>query len=153
MGLTALALLRNKGDTSRRRKRKDLAAKAIAKFQKWSDTCPQNFLPGLFLLEAENFGRSSQAELRAKAHAKYTCAIALARHGGFMMEEALANELAGSFFLRQRDEMTAAPYLRLSLNLYEVWGAKAKVERLRVEIARTCGGEFTKSELAPETAR
>jgi hypothetical protein len=52
----------------------------------------------------------------------YTSSILLSREGGFLKEEALANERAGKYYLERGDDGSALKFLRKSYKLYERWG-------------------------------
>ena len=65
--------------------------------------------------------------------AKYTCAIALSREGGFLWQTALACERAAKYCLAQ-DCVDAQSFLEEALVLYEKWGASLKVTHLRNEL-------------------
>ena len=56
--------------------------------------------------------------------------IAVARRAGFVHEAALANELAGVYFLNKLDTDWASVYLQRAKAMYTDWGASAKVEQM-----------------------
>lgn len=60
----------------------------------------------------------------------YESAIASARRGLFLQNEAIANELAGRYHLEQGDTRAAHRYLEAARYGYVRWGAAAKVEQL-----------------------
>ena len=57
-------------------------------------------------------------------------AISAATKAGFMHDAALANELAGEYFIRSEDLFWAKHYFTSAHSLYLAWGAKAKVRQL-----------------------
>jgi PAS domain S-box-containing protein len=95
--------------------------------QIWADNCPENFLHKYLLVAAE------MARIAGKWPAAmdlYDRAIAAARADEFIQNEALANELAAKFWLKQGKETFAQLYLKNARQGYQLWGAKRKVEDL-----------------------
>ena len=124
-GLTAAALLRT-GASPRHALRRSLS-RSRSKLRRWARNVPENFLAHHLLLEAEiAFCRGR----REKAERLYDEAIATAKRGGFLDIEALANELAGQYFVSRNRLVVAATYLQESSAAYGRWGAGAKVTRL-----------------------
>ncbi|MGD1860558.1 MAG: PAS domain S-box protein [Leptolyngbyaceae cyanobacterium] len=66
----------------------------------------------------------------AEAMALYDRAIAGAKQGGYLQEEALASELAAKFYLDWGKEKVAAVYMQDAYYGYSRWGAMAKVTDL-----------------------
>ena len=101
-----------------------------AVIRKRADNAPMNFLHKWQLIEAER-----QATLGNKAEAidLYDRAIAGAKENAYIQEEALANELAGKFYLDWGKEKVAAGYMQEAYYCYVRWGAKAKTDRLETE--------------------
>jgi PAS domain S-box-containing protein len=100
------------------------------KMQTWSNNCPENFLHKYHLVAAEI------ARIRSKwqeAMDLYDRAIATARTDKFIQIEALANELAGKFWLNQGKEIFAQFYLKNARQGYQMWGAKRKVAELETQ--------------------
>jgi predicted ATPase/signal transduction histidine kinase len=64
------------------------------------------------------------------ASAAYEEAIAAAGSGGFIQDQALANELAARFYISRGLDKVARVYLNDARYGYEKWGATAKVEQL-----------------------
>jgi PAS domain S-box-containing protein len=97
------------------------------KMQTWSNNCPENFLHKYLLVGAEiaRIGGKWQAAMDL-----YDRAIAAARTAKFIQIEALANELAGKFWLNQGKEVFAQFYLKNAHQGYQMWGAKRKVAEL-----------------------
>lgn len=79
------------------------------------------------LIEAEICRVANQADRAAKL---YDVAIDQAKADGLLLEEALANELAGRFFLDSARRQLAFGYLREAREVYARWGAAAKVSQL-----------------------
>lgn len=75
-----------------------------------------------------------RAERRSLGHAEpkedYDRAISAAGRVGVMHHQALANELAGSYFLRRKDSYSAEVYISRAIDLYRQWGALAKANHM-----------------------
>lgn len=97
------------------------------KLKKWKKQAPMNHLHKYYLVEAERYRLLGNA---AKAMTYYNEAIHLAQDNNYPHEVALANELAGLFFLDQSQQKIAQVYLREAHYLYQKWGATAKVQDL-----------------------
>jgi predicted ATPase/signal transduction histidine kinase/tRNA A-37 threonylcarbamoyl transferase component Bud32 len=97
------------------------------KMQLWAQHCPMNVLHQYYLVEAEKcrvLGKNYQAG------DFYDRAISKAKENGYIQEEALANELAGKFYLNWSKEKIAAGYMQEAYYCYARWGAKAKTDDL-----------------------
>ncbi len=97
------------------------------KLQGWSQHAPMNFSNKWHLVEAERC-RVQGSHGDAREH--YDQAIALAKKHQYINEEALANELAGKFYLERGQTQHARLYLREAHHAYRVWGATKKVKDL-----------------------
>jgi diguanylate cyclase (GGDEF)-like protein/PAS domain S-box-containing protein len=102
--------------------------KISEKFKRWADACPENFTNRYILLCAESARLKKQDK---QAMTLYEQAIASARDHGFVQNEALANELAASYYQHQGFEKIARTYLAEALACYTRWGAKGKVRQLK----------------------
>ena len=93
----------------------------------WAKNAPMNYLGKWHLVEAEK-----QRILGNKAEAidNYDQAIELAKENEFIHEQAMANELAGKFYLGWGKEKLAHNYLQESFYHYGLWGATAKIADL-----------------------
>ncbi|MGF1485701.1 MAG: AAA family ATPase [Prochloraceae cyanobacterium] len=100
------------------------------KMKKWAHHCPENNLNKYHLVEAEKY-RVLGKKLAAIEH--YDRAIALAKEYKFIQEEALANELAGRFYLAENKVKIAEVYLQDARYCYQKWGANAKVKAMEKE--------------------
>ncbi|WP_416666617.1 trifunctional serine/threonine-protein kinase/ATP-binding protein/sensor histidine kinase [Egbenema bharatensis] len=96
-------------------------------FKNLSDFCPENFLHKYLLLSAEMAALSGHA---LEAVNLYDRAIAAAKANEYLQEEALANELAATFFLRWDKPLIAQEYMLKAYYGYARWGAKTKVADL-----------------------
>lgn len=76
----------------------------------------------------------------AEAIVQYDAAIEAAARGGFVQDEAFANERAGRFHLRRRAHRIARAYLREARLSYGRWGATAKVAQLDATYAELALG-------------
>ncbi|MEH2056584.1 MAG: AAA family ATPase [Nostoc sp.] len=92
--------------------------------QVWANHAPMNFLHKFHLVKAE-ICRVLGDYKEAIEH--YDRAIALAKEHGYIQEEALANELAATFYLGWGKEKFATGYMQEAYYCYAKWGAKAKV--------------------------
>ncbi|HEY9633204.1 MAG TPA: AAA family ATPase [Coleofasciculaceae cyanobacterium] len=107
-----------------------ILAKVTANQQKmemWAHHAPMNFLHKFYLVEAE---RARVAGNDGDAREYYDKAITLAQENEYLNEEALANELAGKFYLARRQNRLAHLYLQDAHYAYQRWGATAKVKGL-----------------------
>jgi PAS domain S-box-containing protein len=93
----------------------------------WAENCPENFENRAALVGAE----IARIEGRAlDAMDLYERAIRSAKANGFVHNEALANELAGCFYLDRGLVRNGHAHLRDARACYALWGADAKVRQL-----------------------
>jgi hypothetical protein len=128
-GLVALAVARRcrKG----RRKHLRIADSHIKRFKKWASESPHNFVDKLFLLKAE---RASIFGHHKVAYEKYACANAFAADSGCLWSQAIANERAGEHLAARGEWDLARTYFSRACELWERWGACAKVQRLKADL-------------------
>jgi PAS domain S-box-containing protein len=93
----------------------------------WAENCPENFETRATLVAAE-VARLEGGDLEAMR--LYEQAIRAARANGFVHNEALANELAGRFYLDRGLEKNGHAHLRDARACYALWGADGKVRQL-----------------------
>src|SRR5262249_51840731 len=93
----------------------------------WATHGPANFENRAALVRAET-ARILDRPLEAEK--LYELAIQSAQANGFVQNEALANELAGSFYAARGFDKIARTYLRDAQYCYLRWGADAKVRQL-----------------------
>jgi PAS domain S-box-containing protein len=93
----------------------------------WAKHCPENFETRESLVAAE-IARFENRDLDAMR--LYQRAVRSARENGFVHNEALANELAGRFYLGRGLEMNGNAHLRDARACYALWGADGKVRQL-----------------------
>ena len=96
----------------------------------WAAHGPANFRHKYYLVEAE-YKRIKGKDQESLKH--YDRAINLARKYGYIHEEALANELAGRYWLERRNRETARFYLARARKLYLVWGARRLARRMETK--------------------
>jgi GAF domain-containing protein len=94
----------------------------------WSEFAGMNHLHRYVLVEAEIFRVSGKS---LEASNSYDRAIELAHKNGFIQDEAIANELAFRFWLRQNKKDFAQLYLQKAYYSYSLWGATKKLENLQ----------------------
>jgi len=103
-----------------------------AKLKIRANHAPMNHLHKYYLVEAE------LARVNGKpgdAREYYDQAIALAKEHGYIHEQALANELAGKFYLSKNQPAIAVVYLTEAHYGYRLWGAAAKVAQMEARYA------------------
>ncbi len=99
----------------------------LARLKRWAEANPANCLNKQRLVEAEQLRVLGK---HFEAHHLYDEAIRLARQQGFIHEEALSNELCGTMHANADRLTIATPYLTKARDLYNHWGALAKVQDL-----------------------
>ncbi|MBI4851599.1 MAG: AAA family ATPase [Acidobacteria bacterium] len=98
------------------------------KIKKWMQHAPMNFSNKYFLVEAEKARISKNNQLAASFYEK---AIELSKEHNYIQEEALANELAGKFYLKQK--RIAKIYFLEAHRCYIKWGAITKASQIEKE--------------------
>ncbi|MBE9179441.1 AAA family ATPase [Oculatella sp. LEGE 06141] len=93
----------------------------------WADHCPENFQHRYLLLSAEIARISGQ---RIEALEAYDQAISTAKANEYLNEEAIANELAATFYLEWGKERIAQEYMTEAYYCYARWGSAAKINDL-----------------------
>jgi transcriptional regulator with GAF, ATPase, and Fis domain len=93
---------------------------------------PMNHQHKWYLVEAE---RARVLEREGEARVLYDHAIDLAEQHGYIQEAALANELAGRFYLSLGREAVARLYLQAAYRGYLQWGAVGKVTQMEARYA------------------
>jgi predicted ATPase/class 3 adenylate cyclase len=110
----------------------------LGKMTKWAETCPVNFEHLRLLMEAELVACSGKF---SEALSLYEQAIQQANKNGFIRDEAMANEMAAQFLIRNGLPKASEGYLLASHYLYYRWGAYRKTQEMekRYQIFRTSG--------------
>jgi predicted ATPase/signal transduction histidine kinase len=99
----------------------------VRQLHRWAVQCPLNYLHKLQLVEAERCRVQGRHD---KAAEFYDLAIAGADEKEYFSDQALANEMAGRFYLGLRKQTIARAYLEDSHAAYTRWGALAKARQL-----------------------
>ena len=123
-GLVASGLFQKTGN----RKHKRQARKYLRAMKKVMKRGGANTLHKYLLMKAEFAAAISSAKNESQHKAAYDNAISAASRAGFTNDAALANELAGMYFMRVAagDFYWAKYYLNSAKELYDEWGAHAK---------------------------
>ncbi|MGK3964686.1 AAA family ATPase [Sorangium sp. So ce118] len=119
------------------------------KLSRWAVFCPENLAHRSALLDAE------LERARGNAHAawdRYDEAIALAQRGGYLHDEALANELAGLSFRALGKTTVARAYLTEAHRAYGRWGATEAMRRLERAYPDLVPSEILRGATGPEAA-
>jgi len=98
------------------------------KMKKYAQYAKMNFLHKFYLVKAE---KARVLGKILKAADFYEKAIKLASDNNYIHEEALANELAGKFYISTGNEKIAKIYMEEALYCYTLWGATAKINQLK----------------------
>ncbi len=115
------------------------------KMKKWAHHAPMNHLHKFYLVEAERYRIQGNY---VKAMEYYDEAISGAVENEYIQEEALANELAGKFYLSLGRLKIAKTYFIDAQDGYQRWGATAKVKDLASKYPQwfKLGSESAKTE-------
>jgi diguanylate cyclase (GGDEF)-like protein/PAS domain S-box-containing protein len=124
--LTIAAILPEADDTRRDVLRAALE-KQLAKLEKWAKSSPKNYHDRYALVAAEIARIDGKLE---QALDLYEQAIVSARDGGFVQNEALANELAAEFYSGRGLTSSASGHLMAARRAYAHWGAYGKLLQL-----------------------
>lgn len=92
-----------------------------------ADTCPDNFLHRLEILEGERARVQGNPLLAAELLNR---AAEAARSTGFLQDEALAHELVGKLWWRRGLRLAAQGHLQAAARCYALWGAGRKLQVL-----------------------
>jgi diguanylate cyclase (GGDEF)-like protein len=127
--LTLIALLRSGESGPQLEQAEDKLGELVKRATVWAEDCPVNWrhIEKLLLAEIAQNGSDD-----FNAQRLYEEAVSNARKGGFIQHEALANELAACFFIRRGLRKFASIYANDAVSCYERWGARSKVDRLRM---------------------
>ncbi len=105
----------------------DRVARNQQQMKHWAHHAPMNYLHKYYLVEAE-LARVLGRDKDAREY--YDLAISLAAENEYINEVALANELAGRFYLTRNQQHVASHYLFDAYYAYQRWGAVAKLKDL-----------------------
>jgi len=132
-GLTLIEILAEESESAKTQEYSNLLQISLNKINTLAEFCPANFAHKHYLLEAEKLRLQAGSPWRAMPY--YQQAIASAKENGFLQYQALANELCGTFCLRQDSSTMALIYIREALYLYEKWGCQVRIDELRQRYA------------------
>ncbi|HLP91546.1 MAG TPA: AAA family ATPase [Nostocaceae cyanobacterium] len=96
--------------------------------EQWVNYAPMNQLHRFQLVEAERYRVLGE---KVQAMELYDQAIATAKANNYLLEEALANELAAKFYLDWGREKVAQAYVQEAYYCYARWGSQAKTDDLK----------------------
>ena len=125
--------------SGRRHDRKHIKrVRGCIKVLAWLSRTATDFCLGKFhLLRAELLSLGKNKNKRfVEIVQLYKSAVALSCKGGLLMDEAVANELAGKYLMSVRGTSSGRPYLEEACALYQKWGARAKTKSLRAHLAK-----------------
>ena len=105
----------------------DKAETGMETLKKWAEFGPVNFLHKYDLLQAEHFRVTNDNTAAAGFYEK---AIETAYENKYINEAALANELAGKFYIQREQSRSASFFLSEARQCYRKWGSTAKVKHL-----------------------
>ncbi len=121
----SLALLRQQPKDIRfvRRTFSGQATATLKKFKLWAKHSPENHLRRKLTLEAEfNLKKGNLRE----SEELYKQAVSFSKSMEYINEQALANELAGEFYLNNNGETIARAFFEEAIWMYRMWGANSK---------------------------
>jgi predicted ATPase len=125
-GLTNSALARRTGKSKYRK----AAKKGAEEMKKITRTRGLNSLHKHLIMEADIFAGAEQKNNPRAVKDKFDKAIAEAEKAAVIQDAALANELAGEYFLSIKEDNQASQYFTQALALYKGWGAREKAKHL-----------------------
>ncbi len=100
--------------------------------RKWAHHSPENILHRYYIVQAE-YARYLNQDLKAIQF--YEDTIRHAQNNGYLNDLALANELAGRFYLESGKRDLAMYYISHAANHYKRWGATNKLRMLMSEFS------------------
>ena len=115
----------------------------LAKMKCWSEHSLWNWENKMLLLEAESLFTNGDFD---RAGPLYDSAIRSARGHKFIHEEAIASELAGTYYYERGFHQKSNSYLVHSAACYEKWGAHAVARRVEADIRGYFGGDIDRLE-------
>jgi GAF domain len=142
LALTVAAVWDEGASPDKRATWRELLTTHLAQLRKWAENGSVRFRDKHALVAAE-VARIERRDLDAMH--LYDAAIRSARENGFVQNEAIANELAGSFYLDRGLETNGYAHLHEARACFVRWGAKSKVRQLDGRYLRLTAGSATSS--------
>ena len=124
----AISAIYKKAGFSNKVKFRRILSRNHKALKKWAKNCPDNFLHKFYLISAEMsalYGKKEDAILF------YDRAISYAKNSSYLLDEAIASELAAKFYVETGDERISRIYIAESCSLYQKWGAISKVDQIK----------------------
>jgi signal transduction histidine kinase len=128
----SLALFASCDDAGKKEEYLAQAEKLQRSMSLWAKTAPQNFAHKWHLVEAERQRVLGNASSAAE---HFDRAIVGAKRNGYLNEEAVANELAGKFYLSTGEKQAARYHMEEARRKYREWGAFAKADLIDRQFA------------------
>lgn len=125
--LSALALANDEKSNMRKRAHLKIARKGLKKLSYFAKYAPENYLHKATILRSQIALATNHLD---ESRVLVDTAISQAGRQGFIHEEALAYELAALAYIRFGRQDLGKYYLNIAFNLYQEWGAKAKLDQL-----------------------
>ncbi len=124
----AICAIYRKASPSKKLKLRIILLKNYKVLKKWADNCPENFLHKLYLISAEMNSLRGRNESAMRFFDK---AIKCSRDNEYLLDEAVANELAAKFYLGAGHEGIARMYINESFSLFRELGADGKSYQMK----------------------
>lgn len=121
------SLMRSKGSRKHRRH----GDAVLRLFDKWAREGVANIRPMFLMLQAEHYSTSSSKKSLELVRNAWDDSITAASRLGFIHLQALANELAGTYFRDNDNNFLAIRYLTQATALYRQWGCGGKVTQMQ----------------------
>lgn len=134
-----LALIRHWESADRAEKSRSASTikTILSRLKRWAKMAPMNFEHKYQLVQAEWLAVRGKAY---QAQKLYDEAIASSRAQQYLQDEALANELAAKFHLKEGRQTAAYAYMKRARYNYERWGALGKVRSLEEHYPQMLSG-------------
>jgi len=142
-GLTSFLLARHSNDNTESAKLIERGQSVLAKMRYWSEHSQWNWENKMLLLKAESMYTKGEFESTGPL---YDDAIRSAREHKFIHEEAIASELAGTFYYERGFRQKSYSYLAHSVKSYEEWGAHAVARRVETDMRGYFGTDIDQLE-------
>lgn len=127
---SSLARLAMYSEASKKEKRAygKFIKQSLKNYKKWSKHASVNNEHRINIIQAEE---ARVLHDHARAESFYDNAIALCKKNEYFIEEAIANELAGKYYISRGRHKWGKVYLQDAYDCYTKWGATAKLTQLQ----------------------